>query len=1263
MFFTTFDCLEFAHPFLYYESAPSSPPFEFPEAKMRSLTITAFVYIFTCFIAHAQNNHTSLVSVLTSDPAAVQALQSFGLDMQETIGKTGGWLELPVSQTDLDRIRTSGLSYRILQENMEEAYTASVRGLGSYDALGFGQGSMGGHYTYPEIVRQLDSLKLLFPNLITAKQAIGTTLAGRTIWAVKISDNPDAQESEPEALYTALTHAREPGGMMSLLYYMWYLLQNYGTNPEAAYLVDNRQLWFVPCVNPDGYEYNRKFYPGGGGMRRKNLRGVDTTTYNPSSNGIDLNRNFGTHAMWNSPFGGSSDNTSDDTYRGTLEWSEPETAALRNFAYAHQVKVALNYHTYGNYLIYPWGHQPLETPDSVIFREYAADMTNENGYLPGRPTETVGYTVRGVSDDFFYGDPAKPKAFSMTPEVGDRFWALPQDILRFALENLNPNLYLARMAGGVAALKSYNFVDNSGDGFLNRGEEFTLNTIISNKGLGDAENVTVECTPISPYIQILTPSNAPGNLASRSEIVIPIEARVATNSPTGIPGKILFTTTDASGLSRRDTITLMIGQPGILLSDSATTLANWAAQTPWGLTTTSHSAPKSFTDSPSGTYQSNTDVSIRSAGPISLTTGSSTFLTFWTRWDLEDAWDFARVEVSINNGATWKSIHGRYTHLGSGRASSQPDTAHGLDGTQLTWVEESMDLTEYAGQSIRLRFRVTSDGSVEQDGWYVDDISLLIYFPDYDTAVVVSPDSITLNGITGTRLDQSLTIHNYTNGSLTFAIAESSITSIQSDVSTTSGQLDFGPYISKLRRSGITRPTLSPESDPLAYVTAATDTRGDNFISGVDVLELLYQKRTTFLGPVLDLRVRVINPDSNLAGFISLDSDQDFGTGIWPTPWQVGPRARDVGSEFEVLIDASGFIGDSLGLGNLPVAVVLRTTDTSLVYIPIVPSITHDSVMTITVSGIPLGVLGLNDADQNLNIGAVFARLELSSAFPDYAPNLGNGLIGSESGVSWVSTSTSGITIPSGDSAVVGVSVLAAKPAGEYQSSLKLSAAGLQPIYIPIRMNVTSIGIATIGLSATSFSDTVVVGDSTSLTLTISNSGNTDLGWGVVDTLNTSWVNIFPPLGFVNPGSSGETEITLRSSGLTPGTTHTTQFSIVSNDPSHSSIAFPISFRVDPSVSVGGSSGQLPATFALHQNYPNPFNPETRITFDLPKVTQVNLKVFDLLGREVASLADGVYQAGKHVVSFNAAHYSTGVYIYRLTAGEFVQTRLMVVVR
>jgi len=93
------------------------------------------------------------------------------------------------------------------------------------------------------------------------------------------------------------------------------------------------------------------------------------------------------------------------------------------------------------------------------------------------------------------------------------------------------------------------------------------------------------------------------------------------------------------------------------------------------------------------------------------------------------------------------------------------------------------------------------------------------------------------------------------------------------------------------------------------------------------------------------------------------------------------------------------------------------------------------------------------------------------------------------------------------------------------------------------------------------------------------------------------------------------------------------------------------------------SAGETPREFQLHQNYPNPFNPATVIRFALPESRRVRLTVHDLLGREVAVLKEGVTGAGTHAVEWNAAAMPSGVYFYRIQAGEFSATRKLVLVR
>jgi hypothetical protein len=85
--------------------------------------------------------------------------------------------------------------------------------------------------------------------------------------------------------------------------------------------------------------------------------------------------------------------------------------------------------------------------------------------------------------------------------------------------------------------------------------------------------------------------------------------------------------------------------------------------------------------------------------------------------------------------------------------------------------------------------------------------------------------------------------------------------------------------------------------------------------------------------------------------------------------------------------------------------------------------------------------------------------------------------------------------------------------------------------------------------------------------------------------------------------------------------------------------------------------------FLLKQNYPNPFNPSTTISYDLPTRSHVTLKIFNLLGQEVATLVNGEVEAGRHQMQWNARGLSSGVYFYRLQAGKFVETRKLILLR
>ena len=96
---------------------------------------------------------------------------------------------------------------------------------------------------------------------------------------------------------------------------------------------------------------------------------------------------------------------------------------------------------------------------------------------------------------------------------------------------------------------------------------------------------------------------------------------------------------------------------------------------------------------------------------------------------------------------------------------------------------------------------------------------------------------------------------------------------------------------------------------------------------------------------------------------------------------------------------------------------------------------------------------------------------------------------------------------------------------------------------------------------------------------------------------------------------------------------------------------------------VESESGNVPGTYTLSQNYPNPFNPSTTISYQLPAYSMVTIKVYDILGREVETLVNEEKEAGYYSIDFNGSDLPSGVYFYKLTAGNFISTRKMLLLK
>jgi len=571
-------------------------------------------------------------------------------------------------------------------------------------------GTMGGYLKYNEMLAELDEMAATYPSLISVKAPISNFLThqNRPLYYVRISDNPTVDEGEPKVLYTAIHHAREPMALMETIFYMWYLLENYGTNDEVTYLVNHLQLYFVPCINPDGYVYNETTNPNGGGMWRKNRRNNGGGVY-----GVDLNRNYS--YGWGTT--GTSNNASNDTYCGPSAFSEPETQAMRWLVQNNHFITAFNAHTYAEEILFPIGTTTAEfAPHHNWFQDEGNRQVQYNGYTAKKSSAL--YPASGDSDDYMYkvdiGVGQKDTIFAHTPEVGTAFWQPSNQIIPTCAEMLFPNLVLAHLARVYATTT---------DSDPNMIATINGNFNHSIKRLGrESGPVTVSISPIQNIVSV--GNSVTYTLAQQQTSTGAIS--YSLNPSIQFGDQIIYVLETNNGLwIKRDTIYKTFGALTSQVVENATSTANWTGN--WSTTTSTFVSPsRSFTDSPTGNYGNNTNKTYTYVPAVDLTNASSAMVRFYAKWNLEADYDYVQFLVSTDNGTTWIPQCGNYTVTGTNaNGSVQPNNQPVYEGVQSAWVLEEINLSDYLGQVIKFRFKLGSDGGTVADGYYFDDFEVL----------------------------------------------------------------------------------------------------------------------------------------------------------------------------------------------------------------------------------------------------------------------------------------------------------------------------------------------------------------------------------------------------------------------------------------------------------------------------------------------------------------------------------------------------------
>lgn len=304
------------------------------------------------------------------------------------------------------------------------------------------------YHNYNEMVSVINQAAADHPNIVK-KFSIGKSYQNRDLWAVKISDNVNTDENEPEVLYVSLHHAREHLTVEMALYLLNLYTDSYGNDSRITNIVNNREIYIVFNLNPDGGEYD--IATGSYAYWRKNRQPNSGSSYV----GTDLNRNYG--YKWGC-CGGSSGSPSSETYRGPSAFSAPETAALRDFINSRvvggkqQIKTAITFHTYSELILWPYGYTYTDVPsdmradDYQVFRTMGQAMAGTNGYTAQQASDL--YITDGDMTDWAYGT---HKIFAYTFEMYPRssnpgFYPPDEVIGRETSRNREAALYIAEQA-------------------------------------------------------------------------------------------------------------------------------------------------------------------------------------------------------------------------------------------------------------------------------------------------------------------------------------------------------------------------------------------------------------------------------------------------------------------------------------------------------------------------------------------------------------------------------------------------------------------------------------------------------------------------------------------------------------------------------------------------------------------------------------------------------------------------------------------------
>jgi len=341
------------------------------------------------FIFGATQEHEMLVSVYASQ-YSIPILEDAGLYIYAI---EDGYIRGAITPSNINKLTALGYKYEILIPDMVK-YSEQV-------APG---PDLGRYHSYQEIMDTFNLVANNYPNLCHL-DTIGQSPTGRYLLALKISENAQQEMHRPRMLWDGTTHGNENIGTEVCWYIMQQLIFKYGLDPSITNLVNTREIWIIPCINPEGL-INR-------------TRGTTVCQ--------DLNRDYG--YAWRTGSGSGM----------STPWSQPETRGFRNFLQKHPFALHMTYHSGATSVMWPWSYSTIATLDSISHAELCNRYHNYTGYSAYQISRGL-YVCYGTATDFSYGEEGalglaaeistgQPPAVSQIDTIAHANWTASKDLM------------------------------------------------------------------------------------------------------------------------------------------------------------------------------------------------------------------------------------------------------------------------------------------------------------------------------------------------------------------------------------------------------------------------------------------------------------------------------------------------------------------------------------------------------------------------------------------------------------------------------------------------------------------------------------------------------------------------------------------------------------------------------------------------------------------------------------------------------------------